>query len=298
MKRPDFFIVGAPKCGTTAMYAYLRQHPAVFMPFLKEPLYFGSDLTTRYGRMSEHDYLALFEDARPDQRVGEASAWYLYSTNAAREIAAFAPQALIIVQLRNPVDMMYAQHSQLLFNAQEDIVDFAAALEAEPRRRAGRDLPPGPLRSENLYYRAAARFAEQLERYLEAFGRERVHVVLYDDFRDDTSATVREVFRFLDVDDEFRPAISIVNENKRVRSGRLQRAVFAPPGPIRALIPLFRRYPVAHRLRAAVLRANSAARRRPPLAPELRARLTDEFRPEVERLEALLGLDLGAWKVP
>ena len=116
--RPDFFIVGAPKCGTTALYEYLRQHPAVFMPFHKEPLFFGDDLTRRYGRLTLHDYMRLFKDAKPGQRVGEASAWYLYSRSAAAEIKAYAPDAQIIVMVRNPVDMMYAEHSQVLFNRQ------------------------------------------------------------------------------------------------------------------------------------------------------------------------------------
>jgi len=116
------------------------------MPFHKEPLYFGDDLTRRYGRMSEEQYLALFREARTSQRVGEASSWYLYSTSAAREIAAFAPEARIIVMIRNPVDVMYAEHSQLIFNVEEDITDFGAALAAEPERRRGERMPPGPLR--------------------------------------------------------------------------------------------------------------------------------------------------------
>ena len=137
MPRPDFFVVGAFKSGSTALYEQLRRHPQIFMPFHKEPLYFGDDLTRRYGRMTEADYLRLFKDAKPRQRVGEASTWYLYSTSAAREIKDFSPDAQILVVLRNPVDVMYAQHNQLIFNVIEDIPDFAEALAAEPDRRAG-----------------------------------------------------------------------------------------------------------------------------------------------------------------
>src|SRR6185437_4623850 len=136
----------------------------------KEPLFFGDDLTRRYGRMTRPQYEALFADAKPGQRIGEASAWYLYSRSAAEEIKAAAPAGQIIVMLRNPVDVMYAQHSQLLFNVEEDIVDFGEALAAEPARRRGERLPAGPLRVENLYYRESVQFAEQLQRYFEAFG--------------------------------------------------------------------------------------------------------------------------------
>ena len=80
MPRPDFFIVGTFKGGSTALYEGLRRHPQIFMPFHKEPLYFGDDLTRRYGRLTEADYLRLFKNAKPGQRVGEASTWYLYST--------------------------------------------------------------------------------------------------------------------------------------------------------------------------------------------------------------------------
>lgn len=294
-RRPDFFIVGAFKCGTTALYAYLRQHPEVFMPFHKEPLFFGDDLTRRYGRMSEADYRALFREARPGQRVGEASSWYLYSTTAAREIAAYAPGAQIIAMVRNPVDVMHAEHSQLRFNVEEDIADFGEALAAEPARRRGERLPPGPLRPETLYYRHSVRFAEQLERYLDVFGADRVHVVVFDDFRDDTAATYRGVLEFLGVDPGFVPDLGVRNPNKQVRFPRLQRLVYQPPGPLLRLVPRLRRFPLVHRLRDALLRANSAAARREAMDPELRRRLTAELAPEVERLGRLIGRDLSAW---
>jgi hypothetical protein len=295
VRGPDFFIVGAFKCGTTALFDYLRQHPGVFMPFHKEPLFFGDDLTRRYGRMSKEQYLALFREAEPGQRIGEASAWYLYSTSAAREIAAFAPDAQIIVMLRNPVEVMYAEHSQLLFNEQEDLADFAAALDAEPARRRGERLPPGPLRPETLYYRHSVRFAEQLRRYFDVFGRERVHVIVYDDFRDDTAAVYRGVLEFLGVDSSFQPDFEVRNPNKRVRFRAIQRLIYQPPGPLVRVVPWLRRFPLIHRLRGAALRLNSAQARRPPMDSELRERLLGEMAPEIEELGQLIGRDLSGW---
>jgi hypothetical protein len=295
VKRPDFFIVGAPKCGTTAMYSYLQEHPQVFMPFHKEPLYFGADLQRRYGQMTEKQYLDLFAAARPDQRAGEASAWYLYSQSAAREIHAFAPDADIVVMLRNPVDVMYAQHSQLLFNRQEVITDFGEALEAEEDRRQGRRLPPGPIRAENLFYRQMVRFADQMERYLDVFGADRVHVIINDDLRRDTPGEYRRVLEFLDVDPAFQPSFSLKNTNKRPRIAGLQQLIYAPPAPIRVLAPWLRRSRLAHAVRGALLNVNSRAERRQALDPQLRRRLTEEMRPEVDRLGGLLGRDLSAW---
>jgi Sulfotransferase domain len=292
---PDFYVVGAPKCGTTALYEYLRQHPALFLPFHKEPLFFGDDLSRRYGRMSTDQYLALFAGALDSQRIGEASAWYLYSECAAREIARVSPTASIIAMVRQPVDMMHAQHSQLLFNRQEEIADFGEALEAEPARRRGERLPPGPLRPETLRYRETARYAEQLQRYIDVFGRDRVHVIVFDDFRDATSETVRATFEFLDVDPDVPVELGARNVNKQVRSAVLQRLVYRPPGAV-PVARVLRRFPWAHRARDWVVSRNSRTAPRAPLDPALRRELTEEFEPEIRKLEVLLGRPLPSWR--
>ena len=294
--KPDFFIVGAFKSGTTALYEYLRSHPQVFMPFHKEPQFFGDDLTRHYGRMSLTEYLALFADALPGQRIGEASTWYLFSASAANEIAAFAPSAQIIVMLRNPVDVMYAQHSQLLFRSDETIVDFATALDAEAARLRGEHVLPPPVRPETLFYRKSVRFAEQLQRYLDVFGRQRVHVVLFDDLVADTPGTYREVLEFLGVDQSYRPDFAAHNENKRVRFATVQRLVYRPPGMLLALVRRLRRYPFVHRLRDGVLRLNSRVQTRQAMDPALRSRLLRDVAPEIERLSHLIGRDLSAWR--
>jgi hypothetical protein len=294
MPRPDFFVVGAFKGGSTALYEGLRRHPQIFMPFHKEPLYFGDDLTRRYGRFTEAEYLHLFNGAKPGQRVGEASTWYLYSVSAAREIRAFAPDAQILVVLRNPVDVMYAQHNQLIFNVIEDIPDFAAALAAEPDRRAGRRIPPGPKNVENLFYRHSVRFAEQLERYFDVFGRDRVHVMLYDDLQRDGAAVVRGALEFLGVDPSIAAAPPRANESRRVRSPLVQRLIFAPK-LLLPLAPFLRRFRVVRAMRTRMLELNSETRPRAPMDPALRRRLLDEFTPDIDRLGRLIGRDLSAW---
>jgi hypothetical protein len=168
--RPNFFIVGAPRSGTTAMYEYLRQHPDVFMPYRKEPVYFGSDLTKRPPFLDEAGYLKLFGPGKGRSRLGEATVWYLYSETAAAEIKAFDPDARIIIMLRDPVEMIYSLHSHWLFTGNEDIEDFGQALEAEEDRRQGRRLPDDARRPEGLQYRACARYTSHVARYLLTFG--------------------------------------------------------------------------------------------------------------------------------
>jgi hypothetical protein len=292
--RPDFFLVGTFKGGSTALYEALRRHPQIFMPFHKEPLYFGDDLTRRYGRFTLDDYLALFKGARAGQRVGEASTWYLYSTSAAREIHDFNPSAQILVVLRNPVDVIYAQHNQLIFNVIEDIPSFADALAAEPDRRAGRRLPPGPINVENLFYRHSVHFAEQLERYFDVFGHDQVHVMLFDDLRTDGQAVVRGCLEFLGVDAALAAAPPAANESRRVRSPLVQRLIFAPR-LLLPLAPMLRKVPIVRAARTRLLQMNSETAPRAPMDPALRRQLLDEFTPEIERLGQLIGRDLTPW---
>src|SRR4051812_22016289 len=102
--KPDFFIAGAPKSGTTALFEYLSRHPSVFMPDIKEPNFFSSDLHTKGQRFRADEYLALFEAARSDQLTGEASAIYLYSAVAVARLMQHNPRARVVVILRNPVE--------------------------------------------------------------------------------------------------------------------------------------------------------------------------------------------------
>jgi len=295
VKRPEFFIVGAFKAGTTALYEYLRAHPQVFMSVPKEPMYFGTDLTPRYRRMTQDEYLALFRDAREDQRAGEASPWYLYSSSAAAEIKAFEPGARAIIMLRNPVDVMYSQHSQLVFNQREDLTDFAAALAAEPDRVAGRRIPPDAIRPEALFYRKSVRFPEQVGRFLEEFGREAIHFVVFEDLVADAAGVYRSTLEFLGVDPTHPLDASVYNPNRSARSGRVQRAIFAPPPALRGVFGRLRRMPLLHQVRDALVNANSRPAERARMDPALRAALTAEFAPQVAELGELIGRDLSAW---
>ena len=177
MTLPNFFIVGAPQCGTTALHAYLAQHPDVFMSDPKEPHYFGSDLDFRYRRRpNEEQDRSYFTNAGDRSRIGEASVWYLYSECAADEIWEAVPDARIIVMLRDPVEMIPSLHSQFVYNGHEDL-PLSEALEAEEDRAAGRRIPPEANFPRGLLYRRVATYAPQLARYLDRFGQiGRAHV--------------------------------------------------------------------------------------------------------------------------
>lgn len=297
LEGPEFFIVGAPKCGTTAMADYLGQHPEIGMCPRKETHVFATDLSERMAMrrgqkpMSRERFIELFADLQGDRLRGEASVWHLYSTAAPAEIAAYEPRAKVIVMLRNPVEMLPSLHSQFVFVGIEPVEDFAAALELDAERERSGPPPGFPPRS----YRSAIRYGEQLRRYLDVFGRERVHVIVYDDFRDDTLGAYHDTCRFLGVDSGFEPNIEVVNANKRVRSRTLRRFVRKPPEWVRPALHRVSTEGMRRRAARRMIRMNTSFDKRDALSPAVRAELEGEAAREAGELDELLGLDLARW---
>lgn len=291
--RPNFFIVGAPRSGTTALYDYLQQHPDVFLPYRKEPHYFGDDIPPRPPYLDERSYVALFSSAGEARRVGEATVWYLYSRSAAEQINAFAPEARIVIMLRRPAEMLYSLHGLFLFTTWEEIADFGEALAAEPDRRAGRRLPRNTWWPQALQYRWLGDYAPHVADYLEVFGRERVKVIVFDDFRADTARVVADTFAFLEVDAAFVPRLGIVNRARTARSMALQRLLYRR----RFQEALAHLPPYAyHVVWRALMRLNIHHQPRPPLPADVNAMLTADLEPAVARLEELLGRSLEEWR--
>src|ERR1700722_1223562 len=229
---PDFFIVGHAKTGTTALYQMLLRHPRIFMPALKEPLYFATDLRMRFQRPAAgpvptelEDYLALFDGAQPGQLVGEASSSYLWSREAAAGIAALQPQAKIIAILREPASFLRSLHLQLLQNHIESEKDLGKALALEPARREGKRIPRRSTRPQALLYSERVKYVEQLRRYEEHFPPEQILVLIYDDFRRENEATVRRVLRFLGLEDDIEVQATEANPTVRMRSQHLDELV-------------------------------------------------------------------------
>ncbi|MFQ5346625.1 MAG: sulfotransferase [Rhodothalassiaceae bacterium] len=293
---PNFFIVGAPKCATTAMDAYLAAHPDIYMAPYKEMHLFARDLKPDPdGRLAAR-YRSAFEAVADEAVVGESSVFYMLSEVAAREIAAFQPRAKILIMLRDPIDVIASHHSQIVYEGHESEKDIARALSLEAKRRASHRGRALTIAEKVLHYRDVVRFAAQIERFLAHFPREQVHIVLYDDVRRDLPAAYEGILRFLGVDPAFRPDFEVRNANKVVRSRAMRRFLRQTPEwftrTARFLLP--RRH-VRHRLRARLEQLNARFTERRPPSPELRAGLANELRSEVERLERLRDRDLSHW---
>jgi Sulfotransferase family len=283
---PDFFVIGHQKCGTTALYYMLRDHPEVFLSEYKEPRYFSPELRPA-GRESPdrpqtlERYLELFARASDGQLIGDTSPQYIRSPTAAERIASLQPSALIIAILREPADYLRSYHMQMVISNVEPEKDLAKAIALERRRReAGSDgsfVPPQHLYSEHV------RYVEQLRRFEAEFGRDRMLLIVYDDFRRDNETTMRRVQRFLEIDDTL-PLTTLqtkpLNAVRSVRAHRLKEALgrikpaWLPSGPLAG---------AARRLAYAAPRDPDA-----DLVLELRRR----FKPEVVALGEYLDRDL------
>jgi hypothetical protein len=301
-RRPDVFIIGAAKSGTTSVYDWLKAHPEVYMSPAKEPRYFAPDLygghphDFRHG-VDEQRYLDLFAGATTEKRLGEASPRYIYSTDAPRLIHDFQPDARIIAMVRNPVEMVYSLHNQRVSEGMEDIVDFQAALDAEEDRRAGRRGVPSLVNRKLALYRDQGRFGEQLERWLAVFERERLHVILFDDLANEPAETYRDVLEFLDVDRDFKPAsFAAQNLSWTPRSRRLRGLTQSRPAKWLAYqaLPRMLGERGARRLTRSFRYSPIYRKSKPraPLPPTLRRRLEDEFEADVIRLGQIVGRDL------
>jgi GrpB-like predicted nucleotidyltransferase (UPF0157 family) len=283
MRRPNFFVVGAPRCGTTSMVAYLKQHPEVWVSVDKEPHFFGSDLTVQPGTVREEDlYLSLFAGAGERPRLGEASVWYLSSRRAPFEIRDWAPGAKILVLLREPAQMAHSLYSLYRRTGNEDLPTFEEALAAEAERRDGARLPAGTYFPEGLQYTEAARYAEKVERYFQVFGRDNVCCLLFDDFVRDTAAVYRQTLEFLGVDPGFQAELDPGRANQQIRMLAINQ--------LRQLPPELRR-----RIRFQEMKLHDGHELRAPLAAETAARLRERLAGDVARLGSLLGRDLTAW---
>lgn len=296
---PNFFIVGAPKCGTTALYEYLRTHPNVFMPELKEPHFFAKDLGG-YPRIKTLEaYRELFEPrAAHHLAVGEASVYYLRSQVAIRNIHAFNPEARIIAMFRNPVDMVYSLHSQLLYWSEEVEPDFEAAWRLQGPRRRGQDLPPQSRGAFLLDYLQAGSFGTQVERLLSVVPRPQVKLILYDDLTASPRAIYDETIEFLGLPPDHRSEFPRINENKRARLAWLGNFLRKPPPALRTTVHTLKRMMGAEgisALKRSVVDLNTRKERRPPLSPRFRAELVEVFRDEVALLGRLMDRDLSHW---
>jgi len=288
---PNLIVIGAAKAGTTALYWYLAEHPAVFMSPVKETNYFAYGLDDQgrllYGDPDVHhfpvktlrEYERLFEDAGDAEAVGEASPIYLECSQAAGRIRKLLPSVRIICSLRHPVDRAYSDYQMYL-------------------RRRGRRFDPArdltatsPWARPDSRWMQVSRYHEQLACYFEAFPREQIQVNLFDDLKRSPVSVTEAVYRFLGIDPGFLPDFSTRHAAGGMPANRLLET-FLTRGAIRSIVTPWLPARAANWIRR--LRVRNM-RQSIPLPPDLRRELTEHFREDIVQTSRLIGRSLGHW---
>lgn len=301
---PALFIVGAPRCGTTSLAGALAGHPQIAFSKPKEPHYFTALPDSVDPDVARRDYLDRFFPnlSTHDHAIGEGSVSTIYDPGAVRRILRCFPNARFVAMVRSPLQMLQSYHGRVLFLLDEDEPDFRTAWNLRAVRAAGR--LPRDCRDPNLLrYDAIGRIGAALQGLFEAAGRDRCHVVVYDDYARDPAAVQREVLRFVGLDPDGPVDTRRRNVNRTYRYRWLQRLLRRPPkAVVKTMIkagkgqaepgekrPLVAR--TIHRLR----KWNVVTAPRQPLDPAFRQELVDTFADDVRLLSGLIGRDLTPW---
>ena len=302
MTMPNFLVIGARKAGTTSLYHYLKQHPEVFMSPVKEPKFFALEgklpdyrgpgdrwvmtQTSANRAVTDLDeYEALFDGASGEKAVGEASPAYLCNPVVPERIKAYVPEAKLIAVLRDPAERAYSAYMHQVRDGRETL-PFAEALDAEEERTRANWAPGWRYTREGFY-------SENLARYYELFGRDRVKVGLYEDLVEDPAGLMRSFFRFLGVDDSYEPDTARRHNPSGVPKSRFVVSLLKRPNPLKSVLKPLLPGGLRGRISEGLQRRNLSEA--PPLEPEARGRLVELYREDILRLQDLIGRDLSAW---
>jgi hypothetical protein len=310
------FIVGAPRCGTTTLSHFLKGHPSICFPLVKEPHFFAQhdlrglsdeDLKAKV----EREYLGHFFRHEPGRSVGaDASVTYLYRPELLEPVLRLWPDSRFIIALRDPLTMLPSLHRRLVYIGDETIGTFDKAWAAVSDRAAGRRIPRGCAEPRFLRYDEAARFGTYLERLFAVVGRERCLVVIFDDLAADPGAQYRRVLDFCGLKPVAKTDFPAHRAGAGVRVRWLQRFLKRPPKALRnhlagelfvmrtskpGEMPKRRTLGAVMSLRERLLKWNRAALPPEPLEPRLRDELRGHLKDEIDRLSNLLGRDLTHW---
>jgi hypothetical protein len=305
---PDFFVVGAPRCGTTSFCRYLARNPQICFSQPKEPHYFIQLTHDPSEDELARDYLlrCFGHHAAAHRAVGEGSVSYLYLPEALQRIRRLNPDARFIALVRNPLTMLPSYHLRMRFLLQEDEPDFASAWARESDRVRGEQVPKQCLDARLLLYSKVGALGAQIERLFAIAGPERSHVIVFDDLKNDPLGVYRRALEFLNVEYDGQTLFETRYESRMYRYRWLQRLLFVPATRGGKMMQTFqqrtRKYnPDGSKrpnLIKRVTRWNKVAAAATPLTPEMKEVVRATLRPDVALLSRLLGRDLNHWLAP
>ena len=298
MKKPNFFIVGPGRSGTTALSEYLDSHPNVFMSIPKEPHYFCTDfpkIRKNKGFTELDSYLKLYEKCKPQHiAIGEASPSYIISSEALQNIYQFNPEAKIVVIVRNPIDKAYSHFINFKNNNLENQNYFETAWQLQDQRKQGQMLPSNNIEPITFQYGRLCKLAEPIERLFSLFPKQQIKVIIFDDFVNDTKKIYTEILSFLNINDDNRVKFPKAGESRISRFIWLNAFLRNPPLSLKFIVNGKLARNVKNKIVAQVDKWNTKAK--PPLLEEkFRQELAKYFHDDVKKLSELLDKDLMHW---
>jgi hypothetical protein len=302
---PDFFLVGAPRCGTTAMSKYLSRNPQICFSKPKEPHFFSMLRREAPGLEIQADYIQqFFPHCSDSHRVwGEGSVSYLYYPAAIQAIQAENPAAKFIVMVRRPADLLYSYHARLLAVLEEDEKDFFTAWNLQQARAEGKRLPSHCHDPHLLQYTEVGMLGKWLEQLFDLAGRSHCLVIVHDDFVNDTRGAYLQVLEFLGVEDDGRTEFPRAESNKYIRFRWLQRLLKRPPRGLVSFVKTMeqqkkrkkRKKTRWMRIRKWLIKSNKVETERPAVDPRMAVLMKEAFAEDVRKLGQLLDRDLSHW---
>lgn len=296
---PGVFLVGAPRCGTTSLYKALLHHPQICAAHPKETHYFVRSTVPATEEESARYYVRRFFPHLSDRHRAmlDGSVSYLYSEEALRRIDGFDPAAKFLVMVRNPADMIHSYYHRLVYLLDEDAPTLAEAWALQAERARGRKIPKGCRDPRVLVYGEVGRLGHYVEQLFATVGRERCHVVVFDDLLARSKDVHAGVLDFIGVERD-GGAIRHKNSARAYSSHWLQRFYVNPPKALVRVVDVdaIRTAKWVKRLRKRLKRRNTRRASQPPLDPAMRPILRAHFAEDIEALSGLLGRDLSHWR--
>ncbi|MAG92427.1 MAG: sulfotransferase [Planctomycetaceae bacterium] len=290
---PSFLVIGAAKAGTTAVNQFFAEHPEVYICPVQEPRFFsfeGQKFSPDHPLHAKtvttiEEYRALFDGVTDEKAVGEVSPSYLHNTRAPGNIQAHLPDVRLIAVLRNPVDRAYSHFLHYVKGGTETTTDFASALNDVE----GLSLDDWKPRRDYVRF---GFYHEQLSRYFARFDPKQIKVYLFEDLRREPEETLKDVYRFVGVDDTFLPDYSKQHNVSGIPRSRALRSFLDRPNAAKSFLRRCIPGPVRRRT-ADIVRLRNL--RKPELSKTVRAELVEVFRDDVLQLQELIGRDLSKW---
>lgn len=274
MSLPSFLVIGPSKCGTTSIYHYLKQHPEVYLPRIKEINFFAyHGQKGRYWAKTLDEYRGYFKAARYEKALGEVTPYYFASTGTAARIYDVIPNARIITILRNPIDRAYSHYNMYVRSGKE-------------KRSAGEAL----LDETSLYTRVGF-YYRNLNEYFKLFDKKNIKVFFYEQLVNSTQKLLKDLFGFIGVNNSFQPNLGVKHARGYLPKNKIINKLldnYITRFVIKPIIP-------EKLLDIGIKIKNMNSRKPDKLPDEIRGKLKEVYKPDLIKLEEVLNSNLSKW---